>query len=206
VAILSEAGVVIEQRTLRPAPVERNDLLVLALSAAGAISTQTPLSDVDQAFALLSLGVIQLDASAQLGTGEVDVDTEVFDDHDPNESLDAGRLPTGVLLGSEPEGQAGRMPGRGLSVLRNDEAVEGGAKAVSQSQRGWLPPPGRSQVNRASGLGSNGHRRATASPLAYPVARALLARIGDRVSQLDTNGPPIERVTVGVQIGIVSQR
>ncbi len=204
-AILSEAGVVIEQRTLRPAPVGRNDLLVLALSAAGATSTQMPLSDVDQGFAILSLGVIQL-ASAQPGAGEVDVDTEVFDDHDPNESLDAGRLPTGVLLGSEPEGQAGRMPGRGLSVLRNDEAVEGGAKAVSQSQRGWLPPPGRSQVNRAGGLGSNGHRRATASPLAYPVARALLARIGDRVSQLDTNGPPIERVTVGVQIGIVSQR
>ena len=125
----------------------------------------------------------------------------MFDDHDPNSAADNGCLATGLLLSQDPQGVPGQMPGRGIFVVRSDEFQQAAASSLRLGRRGWLPRPSRGRVNRGAGLGSNGHRRASAPQQAAPVTRALLKRIVDTAAVATSLGGAIERLVVGLRTG-----
>ena len=203
---LNRAGALLDERPARPIPVGLADELIFDLSLSdGASQTDAP---VDQSASIVKtpLGAVEVTPPPGSRAGDVDVITEIFDDRDPNEAVENGRFTTGLLLCGAPDGQAGHMPGRGLSVVRSDDSIEAGNRTNSQSQRGWLPLQPRGQVNRGAGLGSNGHRRAGDCLLTYPVSRALLARLGDRIAQVEEVGAMIERIQIGVRSGDAAAR
>ena len=172
----------VERRTLRAA--EDDDRLCIILQAADELSA------------------LSLDGNRIIGTVsfssdaiEVNVATEVFAHHDPNEAADASSLHSGVLFAAMSGGLTGGAEGSGLEVFRSREASASGARQSRQAQRGWLPRPSRNTLSRPLGLCSGGHRRAPTSSLALPVSADLLGRIGTAVSIICASpGAPVVRL------------
>ena len=203
VFVIINRGGAAAQQVLRDVPVGLSDAVVLELEFRGGGRADSGISGFRDSFAgsLTVLGAVRMLDPPERGAGDVDVLTEVFDDHDPNSAADDGFLATGVLLWQDPQGVAGQMPGGGVHVVRNDETEQAAASWLRLGRRGWLPRPLRGRVNRGAGLGSNGHRRASAPQQLAPVSRALLKRLGDSVATAASVGGAIERLVVGLRTG-----
>ena len=120
---------------------------------------------------------------------DVKVVTEMFDDADGAARMSGVAHATGVLLHETD-------PGR-IDVLRSPAAQQQRGLSQRQAQRGWLPQPGRTRLNRGGGLGSNGRVTAPLSQLALPVAATLLRRVAERLAE--AVGDSFERVVIGLE-------
>ena len=199
-ARLTRGGSTLCQRVLRPQPVGVEDEIEFELKLReGAVpgSGEGRQGEMDS----VPIGVITMKAPPDTGAQDVHVVTELFDESDPNEAADAGCLATGVLLVRAPDGQAGQMRIGGITVMRSGTALAGASAAVRQGGRGWLPVQQRGRVNRSSGVGSNGFRRAAVAGLRIPVSRHLLVRLADKMAELPGIGSALERVVVGFRAG-----
>ena len=196
--ILKRDGNIVCEQPLRDVPVGLSDAIVLELEVRGAGGVAG--FSAGSAGSLTALGTVSMLASPGRGADDVHVLTEVFDEHDPNGAADDGCLTTGILLSQEPQGLAGQMPGRGVFVVRSEDAQQSAGAAVRQGQRGWGAPSTRTKVNRGGGLGSNGHRRAATPQLVAPVSRALLKHIADHVATAKSVGRLVRRVVVGLKL------
>ncbi len=214
-AILKRGGTTLSEQPLRDIPVGLDAAVILELTlrpqapggiglpggAAAAASDAAPAFVDASALAVTPVGVVTMLPPPDRGAGDIHVITEIFDDHDPNEPADSGALGTGLLLSQEPQGVAGRMPGRGIYVVRSDATQQAGSASARQGQRGWLPLQPRGKVNRGAGLGSNGHRRHPTPELVAPVARALLKHVGDHIAAANIVEGQLDRLVFGLQTG-----
>lgn len=194
-AVVTNANGAVIETVIRPASPGLENLLVLGLvfkqSAApagtGLIGSGIP---------TVPLGTVAISDGPERHAGDIHVETELFDDGDPNAAGDAGSLPTGLLIGRSADGEAS-----GLVVLRSVVAIEAAGIGAAQGVRGWLPRQRRGRVNRSAGLGSNGFRRAAIPALLQPAAQVLLGRVGDRVAQAPGVGSELERLALGFRVG-----
>ena len=124
------------------------------------------------------IGTAQLTAGANPAVLSITVQTEIFLDHDVNESSDATALCSGMLLEHAPAS----LPNGGLLVVRSTEAARSQQQLALAEQQNWRPNPSRHVASSGFGASGRSHRRAGPASLVLPVSADLLTRLGAAVA------------------------
>ena len=198
-------GLRVKEQQLRAASGASPGYLILELhfrDVDGSAGKPTGFGRLDQRLATV-IGQVRISKPPEPRAMDVRVVTEIFDEQDSGARLAASTMSDGISLQETASSVANAVGAMGIHVVRSQAAASEMGKQGRIAQRGWLPRQVRTRPNRAGGLGSNGHCRATGSSTSSPISAQLLQRLGDRLAASGPLGEALERIVVGLELGDV---